>query len=64
MRGRKPYIGTENERQQVQIRIKIDEVQEVKDQDYFGFGDMSKFILSLWSKEIKRQRKKRAKERV
>lgn len=52
MRGRKSMVGTDREKKQVQVRLPISEVEAVEANDYFGFKDLSKYILSLWRADL------------
>jgi hypothetical protein len=56
--GPKPKKGTDQERKQVQVRIPKIEVEEVERAHYFGFGDLSKYIMSLWADGLAKNRTK------
>lgn len=50
--GRKSHVGTEKEKIQKQVRLIIQEVEVLKKNNYFGFGDLSKYIVNLWDKDF------------
>ena len=59
MRGRKPYIGTENETEQTQFRPLKTDKQYIKDNDFFGHGDLSKYLIWLLKADLEKRRTER-----
>lgn len=55
--GRNLLIGTDKEKKLIAVRLPVIEVEEVKKANYYGFNDLSKFMLSLWKAGLKKNRK-------